>query len=52
LFDLYKIRTDEEDYFLRERRDWVSQLDDMLKSGMIDKKEYNELKKQFGQEES
>ena len=44
--------TDEDDYFLRERRNWVSQLDDMLKSGIIDKKEHDELKKQFGQEGS
>jgi len=40
-----------EDYFQRERRNWISQLDDMLKNGMIDKKEYNALKKQFGQED-
>ena len=42
--------TDGEDYFRRERRNWVSQLDEMLKSGMIDKKEYNELKKQYEQD--
>ena len=42
--------TDGEDYFQRERKNWVAQLDEMMKSGMIDKKEYDELKKQFGQD--
>ena len=37
----------EEDHFQRDRRKRLSQLDDWLKSGLIDRKEYNELKKRY-----
>ena len=37
----------DEDHFLRDRRNRLSQLDDWLKSGLIDRKEYNELKKRY-----
>lgn len=39
-----------EEYVQRERKKRVSQLDDWLKNGMIDKKEYNELKKRYKKE--
>ncbi len=37
----------DEEHFLRDRRNRLSQLDDWLKSGLIDRKEYNELKKRY-----
>ena len=37
----------DEDHFLRDRRNRLSQLDDWLKSGLIDRKEYSELKKRY-----
>ena len=38
-----------EDHFRRDREKRISQLDDWLRSGIIDRKEYNELKKRFKQ---
>ncbi len=40
-----------EDHFQRDRRNRISQLDDWLKSGLIDKKEYNVLKKRYERDE-
>lgn len=39
-----------QDHFQRDRSTRISQLDDWLKSGLIDRKEYNELKKRYKQE--
>ena len=39
-----------EDHFQRDRRNRISQLDDWLKNGLIDRKEYDELKKRYKQE--
>ena len=41
-----------EDHFQRDRKKRMSQLDDWLRSGIIDRKEYNELKKRYKQEDS
>ena len=38
-----------EDHFRRDREKRISQLDDWLRSGIIDRKEYNELKKRYKQ---
>lgn len=40
-----------EDHFQRDRRTRISQLDDWLKSGLIDRKEYNDLKKRYEQDQ-
>ncbi len=39
--------TDDEDHFQRDRRKRISQLDDWLKCGLINRKEYEELKKRY-----
>ena len=39
--------THAEDHFQRDSRKRISQLDDWLKSGIIDRKEYNELKSRY-----
>ena len=38
---------DDEDHFQRDRRKRISQLDDWLKCGLINRKEYEELKKRY-----
>ena len=40
-----------EDHFQRDRAKRMAQLDEWLKSGIIDRKEYNELKKRYKKEE-
>ena len=37
----------DEDHFQRDKRNRIDQLDEWLKSGLIDRKEYNELKKRY-----
>ena len=39
-----------EDHFRRDKRTRIAQLDDWLKNGLIDRKEYNELKKRYMQD--
>ena len=44
------INLSHEDHFHRDREKRMAQLDEWLKSGIIDRKEYNELKKRYKQE--
>jgi uncharacterized membrane protein len=40
-----------EDHFQRDRRNRISQLDDWLKSGLIDRDEYKNLKRRYERDE-
>ena len=40
-----------EDHFQRDRRRRISQLDDWLKSGLIDRDEYKTLKRRYERDE-
>ena len=39
-----------EDHFERDKRKRIEQLDDWLKNGLIDRREYNELKRRYREE--
>ena len=46
----HDVPTTPQDHFQRDRSTRIAQLDDWLKSGLIDRKEYNELKKRYKEE--